>query len=321
MSTKLYRGNRVAVILPCYNEVLVVASVIAAFAAALPEADIYVFDNCSSDGTAEAARAAGAYVRNVEQRGKGNVVRRMFADVEADIYIMADGDGTYDAQQSRPLVDRLLDHGLDMVVGTRQPVGDGAEYRPGHAWGNRMLTGMVARVFGGGFTDMLSGYRVLSRRFVKSFPALSKGFEIETELTIHALELRAPYGEMPTVYGSRVEGSESKLGTIRDGFAILKSILRLYVRERPRQLYSAIAAAGIVTSLLLTLPVIYEFIETGLVPRLPTAVLGGLVMIAAIVTGATAVIMDSVVTGRAEAKRLHYLDIPATTTRPEPGSS
>ena len=313
MSTKLYRGNRVAVILPCYNEVLVVAAVIGAFRAALPEAEIYMFDNASSDGTADAARAAGAHVRHVGQRGKGNVVRRMFADVEADIYIMADGDGTYDASQSRPLVDRLLDGGLDMVVGTRQSADGEVVYRPGHAWGNRMLTGMVARVFGGGFTDMLSGYRVLSRRFVKSFPALSKGFEIETELTIHALELRAPYDEMPTVYGSRVEGSESKLGTIRDGLAILKSILRLYVRERPRQLYSTIAAMGIAASLLLTLPVIFEFIETGLVPRLPTAVLGGLVMVAAIVAGATAVIMDSVVTGRAEAKRLRYLDIPAVS--------
>lgn len=321
MSTNLYRGNRVAVILPCYNEVLVVASVIAAFSEALPEAEIHVFDNASTDGTAEAARAAGAHVRHVGQRGKGNVVRRMFADVEADIYVMADGDGTYDAPKSRALVDRLLDDGLDMVVGTRQPVGDGLEYRPGHAWGNRLLTGTVAQVFGGGFTDMLSGYRVLSRRFVKSFPALSKGFEIETELTIHALELRAPYGEMQTAYGSRVEGSVSKLGTIRDGFAILKSILRLYVRERPRQLYSTVAAAGIVVSVLLTLPIFFEFFETGLVPRLPTAVLGGLIMIAAIVTGATAVIMDSVVTGRAEAKRLRYLDIPAVSERPKRATS
>ena len=316
MSTKLYRGNRLAVILPCYNEVLVIANVIAAFRAALPEAEIHVFDNDSSDGTAAAAQSAGAHVRSVTQRGKGNVVRRMFADIEADIYVMADGDGTYDAGQSQALVDRLLDDGLDMVVGTRQPVGDGGEYRLGHAWGNRVLTGTVARVFGTGFTDMLSGYRVLSRRFVKSFPALSKGFEIETELTIHALELRAPYGEIPTAYSSRIEGSESKLGTVRDGLAILKSILRLYVRERPRQLYSTIALAGMVSSLVLTLPVIYEFLETGLVPRLPTAILGGLVMIAAFMSGATAVIMDSVVTGRAEAKRLRYLDIPAVADKP-----
>lgn len=317
MSIKLYRGNRLAVILPCYNEVLVIASVIGAFRAALPQAEIYVFDNASTDGTADVARTSGATVRTVQQRGKGNVVRRMFADVEADIYIMADGDGTYDAQRSPSLVDRLLDHSLDMVVGTRHSSDSPAAYRPGHAWGNRLLTGMVARVFGGGFTDMLSGYRVMSRRFVKSFPALSKGFEIETELTIHALELRAPYGEMPTDYGSRVEGSESKLGTIRDGFAILESIVRLYVRERPRQLYSTVAAAGIVVSLLLTLPVVHEFIETGLVPRLPTAVLGGLIMIGAVVVGATAVVLDSVVTGRAEAKRLRYLDIPAVA---EPAS-
>ena len=315
MSVNLYRGNRVAVILPCYNEALVIATVIAGFRAALPEAEIYVFDNASSDGTAAAARAAGARVHGVGLRGKGNVVRRMFADVEADIYLMADGDGTYDASQARDLVNCLLDEGLDMVVGTRQPADKAMAYRPGHAWGNRMLTGTVAKVFGGGFTDMLSGYRVLSRRFVKSFPALSKGFEIEAELTIHALELRAPYGEVPTAYGTRVEGSESKLGTIRDGFAILKSILRLYVRERPRQLYAAIALTGVIASLLLTLPVITEFIETGLVPRLPTAVLGGLVMIAAFISGATAVIMDSVVTGRAEAKRLRYLEIPAVVDR------
>ncbi|KKB86027.1 glycosyl transferase family protein [Devosia limi DSM 17137] len=315
MSTRLYRGNCVAVILPCFNEVLVVASVIEAFRAALPEADIYVFDNASTDGTAEAAVAAGATVRRVTQRGKGNVVRRMFADVEADIYVMADGDGTYDAGQSGALVNKLIAEGLDMVVGTRKPVGDGAEYRLGHAWGNRLLTGMASRVFGGGFTDMLSGYRVLSRRFVKSFPALSKGFEIETELTIHALELRAPYGELQTAYSSRIDGSVSKLGTIRDGLAILKSLVRLYVRERPRQLYSFIAAGGVICSLLLALPVVYEFFETGLVTRLPTAVLAGLIMIAAVITGATAVIMDSVVTGRAEAKRLRYLDIPAVGER------
>lgn len=315
MSTKLYRGNRVAVILPCFNEAVVIASVIEAFRAALPEADIYVFDNASTDGTGAVAIAAGATVRRVVQRGKGNVVRRMFADVEADIYVMADGDGTYDASQSQALVGKLIEEGLDMVVGTRQPVGDGGEYRPGHAWGNWLLTAMVTRVFGGGFTDLLSGYRVLSRRFVKSFPALSKGFEIETELTIHALELRAPYGEAPTAYSSRIEGSVSKLGTVRDGFAILKSLLRLYVRERPRQLYSVIAVACAVGSLLLALPVVYEFLETGLVPRLPTAVLAGLIMIAAVILGATAVIMDSVVTGRAEAKRLRYLDIPAVSER------
>lgn len=309
--TELYRGNHVAVILPCFNEAAVIGAVIAAFRAALPEAGIYVFDNASTDGTAEAAAAAGAIVRQVPQRGKGNVVRRQFADVDADVYVMADGDGTYDAAQSRVLVDMLLDNGLDMVVGTRQAVGDGGEYRPGHVLGNKVLTGTVANIFGRGFSDMLSGYRVLSRRFVKSFPALSRGFEIETELTIHALELRAPYGEMPTAYGSRVEGSTSKLSTMRDGFLILETIVRLFARERPRQLYMALGSVVAIVSMLLALPILFEYFETGLVPRFPTAILTGLGVIAALILGATAVILDSVVTGRREVKRLRYLEIPA----------
>lgn len=307
--TKLYRGNHVAVILPCFNEVLVIASVVESFRQALPEATIYVFDNNSTDGTAEAALAAGAVVRHVPQRGKGNVVRRQFADVDADVYVMADGDGTYDAQASRAMVDQLLDHGLDMVVGTRVPVGDGGEYRTGHKLGNRVLTGTVAQMFGRGFTDMLSGYRVLSRRFVKSFPALSKGFEIETELTIHALELRAPYGETPTAYGSRPEGSSSKLSTIKDGFRILEAIIRLFARERPRQLYLTLGMGVALVSFLLAIPIFIEYFETGLVPRLPTAILAGLGVVASLILGAAAVILDSVVTGRREAKRLRYLEI------------
>lgn len=313
--TQLYRGNHVAVILPCFNEEIVIASVVEAFRAALPEAKIYVFDNASTDGTAQAALAAGAIVRHVPQRGKGNVVRRQFADVEADVYVIADGDGTYDASQCRALTDQLLDNGLDMVVGTRVPAGDGGEYRTGHVLGNRLLTGTVANMFGRGFTDMLSGYRVLSRRFVKSFPSLSKGFEIETELTIHALELRAPYGEAPTSYGSRVEGSASKLGTIRDGLLILKAIIRLFARERPRQLYIALGSIVAVVSILLAIPVFIDYFETGLVPRLPTAILAGFGMITSLILGATAVILDSVVTGRAEAKRLRYLEIPAPRAR------
>lgn len=309
--TELYRGNSVAVILPCYNEVLVIAAVIEAFKAALPEARIYVFDNASTDGTAEAAMAAGAVVRRVPQLGKGNVVRRQFADVDADVYVMADGDGTYDASESRRLVDMLLDDGLDMVVGTRRAVGDGGEYRPGHVLGNKVLTGTVANIFGRGFSDMLSGYRVLSRRFVKSFPALSRGFEIETELTIHALELRAPYGEAPTAYGSRIEGSTSKLSTIRDGLLILETIVRLFARERPRQLYVALGSVVAIASMLLAIPIFVEYFETGMVPRLPTAIVVGLGLVASLVLGATAVILDSVVTGRREVKRLRYLEIPA----------
>jgi len=311
MSTQAYRGNSIAVILPCFNEAPAIAGVVAGFRAALPEATIHVFDNGSTDDTAAVARAAGAEVIPVANRGKGNVVRRMFADVEADIFVMADGDGTYDASAARRLVDRLIDDRLDMVVGTRVEAGSGGEYRFGHRLGNRVLTGTVAHIFGAGFTDMLSGYRVFSRRYVKSFPALSKGFEIETELTIHALELRAPYAELPTTYGARVEGTASKLTTFRDGGGIMKSILRLYMRERPRQFYLVLAAGGAIASLVLGIPIIIEYLQTGLVPRLPTAVLAAAVMLGALLSATCAVILDSVVTARAEAKRLTYLGIAA----------
>lgn len=306
----LYRGNRVAVIVPCYNEAAAVASVVAGFRAAIPEASIHVFDNASSDGTGAAARAAGADVTLVRHRGKGNVVRRMFADVDADIYVMADGDGTYDAGAARRLVDTLLDDRLDVVVGTRTAPADKAE-RFGHRFGNRALTGAVARVFGDGFTDMLSGYRVLSRRYVKSFPALSKGFEIETELTIHALELRAPHGEVATTYSDRVAGTESKLSTWGDGWRILMTILRLHMLERPLEFYLTLALAGVFTSLGLGIPVVIEYLQTGLVARFPTAIAAVGFMLGALVCGAAALILDSVVTGRREAKRLVYLSIPA----------
>jgi glycosyltransferase involved in cell wall biosynthesis len=307
-----YRGNSVAVILPCYNEAPAIASVVEGFRAALPEATIYVFDNASSDGTADVARKAGAVVHTVRHRGKGHVVRRMFADVEADIYLMADGDGTYDAGAAREMIDRLIDDGLDMVVGYRVPADKGAAYRPGHKFGNRALTGAVARIFGEGFTDMLSGYRALSRRYVKSFPALSKGFEIETELTIHALELRAPHGEVPTVYGERTKGTTSKLTTWGDGFRILGTILRLHMLERPMEFYLTLGFAGFLVSLYLGIPVVVEYFQTGLVPRFPTAIAATGFMLAALLAGVCAIILDSVVTGRREAKRLVYLGIPAT---------
>ena len=315
MSTQAYRGNSIAVILPCFNEAPAIARVVGDFRAAFPEAAIYVFDNDSTDGTADAARRAGAEVIAVSTRGKGNVVRRMFADVEADIYVMADGDGTYDATAGRKLVDALVDGHLDMVVGTRVSKGTGDEYRFGHRFGNRLLTGTVARIFGTGFTDMLSGYRVFSRRYVKSFPALSKGFEIETELTIHALELRAPYAELPTDYGERAQGTESKLTTYRDGARILKAILRLYMRERPRQFYLLLASGGAIASLVLGIPIIFEYLQTGLVPRLPTALLAAVVMLGALLSASCAVILDSIVTARAEAKRLTYLGIAAVRER------
>jgi len=304
-------GNRVAVILPCYNEAPAVASVVAAFRSALPDAAVYVFDNASTDRTAEVARAAGATVMGVAQRGKGNVVRRMFADVEADIYVMADGDGTYDAGAAPVMIARLLGDGLDMVVGCRTASGDAA-YRAGHRFGNKALTGTVARIFGDGFTDMLSGYRVMSRRYVKSFPALSKGFEIETELTIHALELRAPHGEVDTAYGVRTEGTQSKLTTWGDGFRILGTILRLHMLERPMAFYLTLALAGFFVSLGLGVPVIIEYLQTGLVPRFPTAIAAVGFMMAALLCAAVAIILDSAVTGRREAKRLVYLGIPAT---------
>ncbi|HZY68232.1 MAG TPA: glycosyltransferase [Devosia sp.] len=308
----LYRGNRVAVILPCFNEAPAIAGVVAGFRAAIPAAAVHVFDNASSDDTAAVAQAAGAAVTRVGDRGKGNVVRRMFADVEADIYLMADGDGTYDAAAARMLVDALIDGGVDVVVGVRQSDGAQAAYRRGHATGNRALTGAVAHIFGGEFTDMLSGYRAMSRRFVKSFPALSKGFEIETELTIHALELKVPCAEVPTRYSERHAGTASKLSTWRDGLRIVRTILRLHMLERPLAFYLTLALAGFFVSLWLGVPVILEFVETGLVPRFPTAIAAVGAMLAAALSAACAMILDSVVTGRREARRLVYLSIPRT---------
>lgn len=308
--TITYRGYRVAVVLPCHNEETAIANVVKAFQRSLPEAGIYVFDNASSDLTAQNAKQAGATVIFEPNRGKGNAVRRIFADVEADIYVMADGDGTYDASVAPSLVNKLIGEQLDMVVGVRQPIGEGEIYRFGHSFGNRLLTGAVAKIFGSGFNDMLSGYRVFSRRFVKSFPALSKGFEIETELTIHALELRAPYGEVPTDYSARPEGSISKLSTYRDGARIAKAILRLLIRERPRQVNLLLALAMVIASLILGMPIVFEFMTSGLVPRFPTAFLAGIIMLGAMLMAVCAVILDSVVTGRSEAKRLTYLGIP-----------
>ncbi len=305
-----YRGHRIAVVLPCHNEETAIVDVISAFKRALPAAKIYVFDNASSDMTAPLAKKSGATVVLEPNKGKGNAVRRIFADVEADIYVMADGDGTYDAAMAPQLVDKLIDMRLDMVVGARKPTGEGQIYRFGHSFGNRLLTGTVAKIFGSGFSDMLSGYRVFSRRFVKSFPALSKGFEIETELTIHALELRAPYAEILTQYSARPEGSFSKLSTYKDGARIAKAILRLLIRERPRQVNLLLAFSMVFASLVLGLPIVFEYLQTGLVPRFPTAFLSGIIMLGAMLMAVCAVILDSVVTGRSEAKRLTYLSIP-----------
>ncbi|MFU9138977.1 glycosyltransferase family 2 protein [Erwinia tasmaniensis] len=310
----VYRGNVIAVILPCYNEELAVKNVITNFREALPEAAIHVFDNNSKDQTIKFAQESGAIVHSVTHKGKGNVVRRMFADVEADIYVMADGDDTYDAASARLLIDKLLDERLDMVVGRREEIGEktSATYRSGHRWGNRMLTGAVMSIFGGGFTDMLSGYRVFSRRYAKSFPALAKGFETETELTVHALELRMPYGEIATPYGKRPEGSESKLSTYKDGFKILKTIINLYVSERPFMFFSIVALFLCALSLILFSGVFVEYLETGMVPRFPTAILSVALMLAGIISFFSGLVLNTVTLGRNETKRLIYLSIPQT---------
>jgi Glycosyltransferases involved in cell wall biogenesis len=299
----------VAVLLPCYNEGLAIRAVVERFRAALPDADIYVYDNNSRDDSAAIARAAGAIVRSEPRQGKGYVVRRMFADIEADIYIMCDADETYDAAAAPQLLTRLLDDGLDMVVGTRTDV-SGTAYRPAHEFGNRMLTLLVRTIFGGGFSDMLSGYRAFSRRFVKSFPQMSQGFEIETELTIHALQLGMPTSEMPTRFKDRIEGSESKLQTVSDGVRILWTIVTLLKQERPFFLFGSISLALFCLSLVLGYPVIVEYMRSHSVPRLPTAVLATGTMILASLSLFSGLILDTVTRGRKEVKLLHYFQVP-----------
>lgn len=301
---------RVAVLLPCYNEEAAIAQTIAGFRAALPAATIYVYDNNSRDRTMEVARAAGAVVRSERMQGKGNVVRRMFADVDADIYVMADGDATYDASSAPEMVRRLADEQLDMVVGSRQMQTEAA-YRRGHQFGNAMLTGMLARLFGRSFTDILSGYRVFSRRFVKSFPVLSAGFEIETEISVHALELKMPVAEIETPYFARPEGSVSKLNTYGDGLRILSTILTLYRLERPVLFFGCIGGVLALAALVLAVPLGITYAQTGLVPRLPTAVLVTGLMILAALNAFAGLILDTVVRGRREVRRLAYLAYPA----------
>jgi glycosyltransferase involved in cell wall biosynthesis len=296
----------IAVLLPCYNEATAIAKVVAAFKEALPTATIYVYDNNSTDDTAEIALSAGAVVRHEPNRGKGNVVRRMFADIEADVYIMADGDETYDPTIAPELICKLIDEHLDMVVGNRVSTEANA-YRLGHRFGNRMLTGLVKHLFGYGFEDMLSGYRVMSRRFVKSFPIHSRGFEIETEMSVHALQLGLPVAEMPTKYGVRPEDSASKLRTYRDGFRILFTIMSLLTTERPRLFYGMLALLLTLLSLGLAIPIVHDYFETGIVRRFPTAFLClGLVLLAVQVM-VFGFLLHAVRRGRVEAKRLAYL--------------
>jgi hypothetical protein len=300
----------VAVLIPCFNEEAAVANVVSGFQASLPAATIYVYDNNSTDRTCEVAASAGAVVFRESQQGKGHVVRRMFADVEADVYVLVDGDDTYDPAPALAVVNRLLSEKLDLVNVARSSDSPKA-HRRGHRFGNRMLSGMVAQIFGNRFGDMLSGYKVFSRRFVKSFPALSSGFEIETELTVHALELGMPVAEIREAYSDRAEGTQSKLNTFRDGFRILKTIAILAKEERPLQVFGTVAAILAVVAVILIWPVALTFLETGLVPRLPTAVLSmGLMILAAL--GLTAgMILDTVTRGRREAKRMRYLRIRA----------
>ena len=305
---------RVAVLIPCWNEEVAIAKVIADFRTALPQAVIYVYDNNSSDRTATVARAAGAVVRREGQQGKGNVIRRAFADVEADIYVLVDGDDTYDAAAVPAMLRLLVDEQLDMVTGRRVSDSEAA-YRHGHRFGNAFLTGTVAWIFGNRISDALSGYRVFSRRFVKSFPALAGGFETEIEFTVHALELGMPMGEVATRYRARPEGSVSKLRTWSDGLRILRMIVVLVKDERPLQFFFASGGVLLALALMLGIPVVTEFLHTGLVPRFPTAILATGLVLLSFLSFAAGLILDSVARARKEMKRLAYLALPAMQPR------
>ncbi|MGI6244146.1 MAG: glycosyltransferase [Pseudochelatococcus sp.] len=301
--------HKIAVLLPCYNEAASINSVVESFRKALPHAVIYVYDNNSSDDTADIARRAGATVRRETRQGKGNVLRRMFADIEADIYVLADGDGTYDASAAPMLIDRLIEDRLDLVNGSRVSTASHA-YRPGHKLGNYVLTKLVSVIFGRQFQDMLSGYKVFSRRFVKSFPALSRGFETETELAVHALELRMPCTEVETEYGERPANSTSKLRTYRDGFRILMLIAKLVKDERPLWFFGFLGLLGMGIGVGFGVSVIGEYLATGLVPRLPTAVLSIGLVLTGIISFFTGMMLDMLTQSRQEIKRLAYLSLP-----------
>ena len=304
----LTRHRAIAVLLPCYNEAATIAEVIAGFRLALPGAAIYVYDNNSTDDTAAIAQAAGAVVRRETYQGKGHVVRRMFADVEADIYVLADGDLTYDAGSAARLVDGLVANGLDMVVATRRDAGGG--FPRGHRFGNRMFNTLVSRLFGPGLSDILSGYRVMSRRFVKSFPAATGGFEIETELSVHALDLKLATLEIPAPYGARPADSVSKLKTFRDGFRILLSIVMMYKALQPFRFFGSIALGFALAAVGVAAPLLPTYLQTGLVPRFPTAILAGGLMQVAFLSLACGIIVEAVSGARRELKRMRYLDIP-----------
>lgn len=315
-----HRAQAVAVLIPCHNEAAAIGRVVADFRAALPAATIYVYDNNSTDGTAAQARAAGAVVRREARQGKGHVIRRMFADVEAAIYVLVDGDDTYDAAAAPAMVTLLRDEQLDMVNGCRL-AGPATGSRPGHRFGNALFTAIVGRLFGRQLTDTLSGFRVFSRRFVKSFPALSAGFETETEFSIHALDLRMPVAEVPTAYRDRPAGSASKLRTVTDGFRILRMIVLLVKEQKPLSFFASAGALLALAGMTCGVPVVLAFLETGLVPRLPTAVLATGFMLLSFLALACGLILDSVARGRKEMKRLAYLAVPAVGLEPGPGAA
>ena len=303
----------IAVILPCFNEAAAIAEVVSSFSAEIPSSKIYVYDNASTDNTAEIVSGTSAAIRTEPVKGKGNAVRRAFADIDADIYVIADGDGTYDASAVTSLIETLRRETLDMVVGVRDS-GDAAAYRPGHLFGNKVFSALFRYLFRARFTDILSGYRVFSRRFVKSFPSTSQGFEIELEMSTHAALLRMPTSEVTTTYRERPKGGESKLNTFTDGFRILRSMMRFLRLHRPRFVYGVLTILGGTLSTFLAIPVVAEYLMTGLVPRLPTAILAASIMLAAFVMFAIGAILDAQARYFSETKRLAYLRIP-----PPPG--
>ncbi len=308
--------HSIAVLIPCYNEEQTIGDVVARFRATLPSAQIYVYDNNSSDLTALRARASGATVIREPRQGKGNVVRRMFADIDADIYLMVDGDGTYAPEDAPQLINTLLTSHSDMAVGTRRGVTDDAG-RAGHAFGNRIFNGLYKQLFGNDFTDIFSGYRAFTRRFVKSFPAVSGGFEIETEMSVHASQLKLPVSEIALDYGRRPEGSSSKLSTYRDGAKILWMFAMLMKETQPMRFFSLFAAFFAAVSLVLMAPILVEYFATGLVPRMPTWVLSLGLLLLAVLMGVTGLVLDSVSRGRAEQKRIFYLSLPSHRSRRE----